>query len=770
MHLKQRHEQWLVRINPRPQTQHISQGRAVLATNSAGWIEGASTDGFFAHETRMLSRYLHLIDGKPPLKIACSPVEQHSWLGYYGVTPPGLQWPKDTGSGAMEPVSEETIELRVSRTVGFGLHEDIDITDFTQTPSEFDFAIELDADFADQAEIDERQQKGKLQRQWKRAGSAWELVFDYRASHRYWHQGNWGKGQLHRKLTLRIENAGSKPSYEDGRIHFPIKLKPGEPWHVCIKMIPEIEGKKLPVLYGCHDFFADDTELDRRRHLFLNEATHFRTKESETLSSVVIQALRQAKNDLAALRLYDLDADKRDWTMAAGLPIYVALFGRDTLTASWQSALISPAMMRGTLPELVKWQGREVNDWRDEQPGRMLHEAHTGPLATLGYNPRTRYYGATTTSSFFPVVAAELWHWTGDKSLVKPLIAPALRALRWKDEYADLRGDGFSYYKTRSRQGNKNQAWKDSGDAIVYEDGREVETPIATCEEQAYVYVSKMHMAELLLFMGEIGQARKLFREASDLKERFNEKFWMQKEQYFVLGLDSRGRPIRSIASNPGHCLAAGIVDQDYVLPTARRLTAEELFTGWGVRTLSSQHPAFDPYSYHRGAVWPVEQGSFALGFVRYGLHRELEQLARAVFESTTLFEFRRLPECFSGHQRDRQHPFPALYPKTNWPQAWSASALFTVIQAMLGIYPIAALNVLLLDPHLPDWLPEITLEQLHVGKAEVSLRFYREKDKTHFQVLDKRGKLRVVRQPSPWSLTATFGERFRDAIESLAA
>ena len=168
--------------------------------------------------------------------------------------------------------------------------------------------------------------------------------------------------------------------------------------------------------------------------------------------------------------------------------------------------------------------------------------------------------------------------------------------------------------------------------------------------------------------------------------------------------------------------------------------------------------------------MWPVEQGSFALGFVRYGLHRELEQLARAVFESTTLFDFRRLPECFSGHQRDRQHPFPALYPKTNWPQAWSASALFTVIQAMLGIYPIAALNVLLLDPHLPDWLPEITLEQLHVGKAEVSLRFYREKDKTHFQVLDKRGKLRVVRQPSPWSLTATFGERFRDAIESLAA
>src|SRR5207248_5943900 len=224
-------------------------------------------------------------------------------------------------------------------------------------------------------------------------------------------------------------------------------------------------------------FGGRNNEYDCRRKIFLSEATRFRAPQSETLTPVVVGALEQARRDLASLRLYDLDQGERAWTMAAGLPVYVALFGRDSLTAAWQAALVSTDMMKGTLPELARWQGREVNDWRDEQPGKMLHEAHTGPLATLGYNPRTRYYGATTTSSFFPVVAAELWHWTGDKSLVKPLIAPALRALRWKDEYADLRSDGFSYYKSRSRQGNKNQAWNDSGDAIVYEDGREVETP-----------------------------------------------------------------------------------------------------------------------------------------------------------------------------------------------------------------------------------------------------------------------------------------------------
>ena len=192
------------------------------------------------------------------------------------------------------------------------------------------------------------------------------------------------------------------------------------------------------------------------------------------------------------------------------------------------------------------------------------------------------------------------------------------------------------------------------------------------------------------------------------------------------------------------------------------------MFSGWGVRTLSSKHPAYDPYSYHRGSVWPVEHGTFAMGMMRFGLIDELHRIARAIFEVSDLFDYNRLPECLSGHPRDADHPFPALYPKTNWPQAWSASSLFSIMQAILGIYPYAPMNILFLDPHLPDWLPSITVRKLHIGKATVDIRFYRKGKSTHFDVLDKRGKLHILRQPSPWSLTAGFAERFKDVMESL--
>ncbi len=743
----------------------------MLATDLDGLIGNYPRHGLFAYETRVLSRYRYLLDGHEPHRVVVSNVEQHSWLGYYITSPPGLKWKSDTGSGEMEAQSEETIELKVSRTVGLGVHEDLDFTNFTQNAAQFVFEIELDSDFADQAETFERKQQGRLRRSWRPLSERRaELIYDYVATHRYSHQGNRGTARIHRGLVVRIENADSPVRYRNSRLRFEIKLKAGKRWHTCIKFIPVYEDKTLRPLYDCRQFFGTRNDLDRKRHIFLNESTQFETNAEPTLAGVVEAALFQAKHDLADLRLPDLDHGEKAWVMAAGLPIYVALFGRDTLTASWQMAISSTDLMRGALCELPKWQGRVENDWRDEQPGRMLHEAHTGPLASLCYNPRTRYYGAATTSSFYPVVLSELWHWTGDKNLIRPLIKPALLALEWKDKYTDLFGDGLYDYKSRSKQGNQNQGWKDSGDAIVYEDGSIVEPPISTCEEQAFVYVAKRRMSEMLWFMGDRDLARRMFHEASELKKRFNDRFWMPDKNFFALGLDSKRQQIKSIASNPGHLLACGIVQKDAAALVARRLLQEDMFSGWGVRTLSADHPAYDPYSYHRGSVWPVEHGSFAMGMMRFGLIDELHTIARAIFEASRLFDYGRLPECFSGHPRDAEHPFPALYPKTNWPQAWSASSLFSIMQAMLGLYPFAQMKMLLLDPELPEWLPEITLRNLHVGKAVVSIRFYRKGKRTHFDVLDKRGKLHVLRQPSPWSLTAGFGERVEDVMESLVA
>jgi glycogen debranching enzyme len=710
------------------------------------------------------------VDGKAPQAVAVSNVQQHSWLGYYISPAPGGNRKPDSGSGEMEEASEETIELKVSRTVGLGVHEDLDFTNFTQRPVRFAFEIELDSDFTAQAEILHRKQRGKLTRRWHQSSSRRaELVYDYRASHRYSHQGNRGLAHIHRGLSVRIEQAGSDVSFHHSRLRFDVRLNPRESWHACLKFIPVFEGEHMPPLYDCRQFFGTRNQLDRRRAIFLNESTQFRTDETHSkLSSIVESALLQATHDLAALRLPDLDHGDRSWVTAAGLPIYIALFGRDTLTAGWQASILSTSMADGALRELPKWQGKVENDWRDEQPGRMLHEAHTSPLAALNYNPRSRYYGAATTSSFYPVVVSELWHWTGNKKEIKSLLEPALRGLQWKDKYTDLFGDGFYDYKTRSKQGNRNQGWKDSGDAIVYEDGRQVDPPISTCEEQAFVYVAKLRMSEMFWFMGDRELARRLFHEASELKKRFNDRYWMSDKNFFALGLDAKRQQIKSISSNPGHLLACGIVHKELARPVARRLLQDDMFSGWGVRTLSANHPAYDPYSYHRGSVWPVEHGSFAMGMMRFGLIKELHTIARAIFEASTLFDYNRLPECFSGHPRDGEHPFPALYPKTNWPQAWSASSVFAIMQAMLGLYPFAPTNLLLLDPQLPDWLPEIVLRNLHVGKAVVSIRFYRKGASTHFDVLDKRGRLHVLRQPSPWSLTAGLGERVKDVMESL--
>jgi hypothetical protein len=286
------HWQGLAKINPRPSTIYCSQGRVVLATDRDGFIVDDPRHGLFVGETRMLSLYRHLVEGKPPQMVVVSNVEQHSWLGYYVSLPPGLKWESDTGSGEMEPVSEQTIELKISRTVGLGVHEDIDFTNFTQRPVRLNYEIEIDGDFADQAETEKRKQHGKLRKRWsQKSPGVWELYFEYHARHSYSHQGNRGTNYFDSALSIRIEKASSRPSYHRGRIRFSISLKPACSWHACIKMIPLFEGKTMPPLYGCHKFFGAHNELDQRRRIFLSESTQFETIAEPALAAIVTSAL-----------------------------------------------------------------------------------------------------------------------------------------------------------------------------------------------------------------------------------------------------------------------------------------------------------------------------------------------------------------------------------------------------------------------------------------------------------------------------------------------
>ena len=758
----------LVRLRVRPGTSFVSSGRTVLATGDDGLLLPQLDRGLFVDETRLLSRWTYSIDGTAPEPVSASNVAQNKWLGYYIAPAPG--GPIERERDAISAAAQEALELRVSRFVGGGIHEDLDITNFARWPVEFAFEIHLAADFADQSETNgERRQHGDQSWDWEATGDSWELSTRYRAEHRFEHQGRSGTARIDRGLGIRFSNTASPPTRDGDGIRFQIALEPHEAWHCCVDFEPRIEDRPMPPLYGCRSFDGVDADPDRKAADFLSAATRFSSAESGRLSSAVVGALEQGKRDLASLRLYDLDTKDGGWTVAAGLPLYIALFGRDTLTAAWEAAMVSTDLMRGTLPVLAETQGKQVDDWRDEQPGRMIHEAHGGPLASLNYTPLARSYGSLTTSGFYPFVVAQLWHWTGDKALIEPFVEPAIAALKWLDSCSDRNRDGFYDYRTRSAMGTENQGWKDSGDALVHADGSEAKVPIATCEEQGIAYAAKFNLAEVLWWLGRKDEAKQLAREASELKKRFNETFWMEDAGYFAMAVDADGRQVQSVGSNALHCVATGIADTSLVPRTMERLFADDMFSGWGVRTLSSEHPSYNPYAYHRGTVWPVEHGPFAVGAYRYGCHDAVERICRAQFETAALFDHHRLPECIAGHQRDADHPFPAVYPAANAPQAWSATTTYVLLQAMLGLQPYAPLHVLFIDPRLPDWLPEITIRDMRVAEALVSIRFFRKDgDTSGYEILDQRGRINVIRQPSPWSLTAGFGERAADLVASL--
>ena len=447
----------------------------------------------------------------------------------------------------------------------------------------------------------------------------------------------------------------------------------------------------------------------------------------------------------------------------------MALFGRDMLTAGWQASLLSNDMGRGALSLLAKTQTFETNDWRDAQPGRMLHESHTDPLSALNFTPEGLYFGTANVPFLYPIVVSELWHWTGNKDELRQYAKPALDTLAWADKYSRDPQSGFYKYQTHSNRGLKNQGWKDSSDAIVYPDGSQVEDSLGTCEMPAYACAAKLRFAEFLWWIDERNQAVRLHQEAEELKRRFNERFWMEDESYVAMATDKDNRMVNTIASDAGHCVLSGILESDRAKRVVRRMMQPDMFSGWGIRTLSSKHPAYNPFAYHRGTVWPVENGAFVLAMGRYRLHGEMWRLSQALFQAASMFDYDRLPEVFGGHARDQLHPFPCLYEKANSPQAWSASVPFVVLQALLGICPYAPLNVLFIDPWLPDWLPELSVEDLHVRDAHVSLRFRRNTEgRTEYTVERLDGELHVLRHSNPWSLTADLGERVKHAVSSV--
>ena len=453
----------LVRLQPRSGTLYASRGRTVLATGLDGQIRPERDVGLFVRETRLLSRCEYRIDDQALVASALSNIEQHTWLGYFFCRTPGAP-PReaDRGSGRVPLATEETLELRVFRRVGEGLHEDLHLTNFSRFATRFTLGLTIEADFADYIESGgERLQHGHTSFAWD--ADAKRLTIGYHAASPD-HDGRPATFGCGLEIAVRAPGA---VRWEGGGLAFDVELRPQDIAHVCLIVTPIFDGHRLPAPRQCD---GDDTsdDFDSRRRAFLDAAARIDDGQRADGHADVFAALQQARADLAALRLFDLDDGSGGWVPAAGLPVYVALFGRDTLTVGWQAALLGPDMMQGTLEELARWVGRRDDPWRDEQPGKLVHEAHTGPTSMLNLHPRARYYGSITTSGFYPVVLAEYWHWTGNRDLVERLLPTALGALDWLDREADRDHDGFYEYLTRSADGVKHQAWKDSRDAIVW--------------------------------------------------------------------------------------------------------------------------------------------------------------------------------------------------------------------------------------------------------------------------------------------------------------
>ncbi len=464
-----------------------------------------------------------------------------------------------------------------------------------------------------------------------------------------------------------------------------------------------------------------------------------------TASAALDLVLAQARDDLHALSLPAAGPEGGPEVLVAGVPRYVGVFGRDVLTAAWQAALFSPRFMIGALDGVARYAGVRYDAFRDEEPGRLLHERRLDFDSELGARNRELYYGDVASTPFFVVTLANAYHWTGDRALVDRF-RPALEgACRFLERRLDV-GGGFVVYAPASEHGNRHHAWKDSGDAIVDGRGRIQGPPIAAVEVQGYCHLALLAAAELMVVTGDPRRAAALVRRARDLAARFHRAFYLPHERFYAVGLDARGAPIDAIASNVGHCLGCRIVPASRAGEVVARLLSDGMFSGWGVRTLDASNPAYDPFSYHRGSVWPVENATIAAGMRLLGFEDECERIVAAQLAAATLFDRMRLPEAMTGHPRSPDRPIPGCYPYSNPLQAWSVSAIPFFVQVLLGVRAAAPLRTLLVKPRLPAWLPWLELRDLRVGSAIVSLEFERTaRGRQRWRVLAKDGPLRVI-------------------------
>jgi glycogen debranching enzyme len=703
--------------------------------------------GFYFREARFLRTLRLEINGERPWLCEAASIDPESLA--LNFVHPEIKQPGGGGTGQSgdeetldaHGIPERSLDIRLAYHVGVAaLDVVLVVTNSARVPVSCELAWDLGADYADiqEAQSGRREQEASVDV----AAHDHHVELTYRHAQlpyrtKVHHDGRW---------QLRGQRAVTE-----------LTLQPRQKEQLRLRVIP---------LTGRDDLTeADGREREAVLRTWRDAFAHVEVPGNRLFERVLENNVR----DITSFPL--LDGKPDEWlAMQAGMPLYPAFFGRDAVTAGWQAGFLDRGeTLSAALTKLSRLQSNRFDDWRDEQPGRIPYQVRTGPLALLNLNPYSAYYADYASPLMFVISLANLWAWTGDRKHLARHWDTARRVLDWARDYGDMDHDGYLEYQTRSSKGTKNQGWKDSGDAIVYDDGAPVPAPIATCELQGYWYIAQELMALLSWVMNQREDAAAHRTSAAGLKERFNRDWWVDDQQFVALALDPDKRQVRAVTSNVGHCLACGIIDRDRVPAVVGRMFAPDLFSGWGIRTLSTSHAFYNPLSYHRGTVWAVEQATTIFGLRRYGFDARALDLTQSLFELAQLYPEFRIPECVGGYARG-ERPVPGAYPRANTPQLWNATAFPLAVQTMLGLVPIGALNTLMVDPALPTWIPELIVRDLRVGDGKATLRFWREEDgASKWEVLHRQGKLHIVRQPAPESLSAGWMERITGVVESLS-
>ena len=657
----------------------ILEGSTFCMSDDRGDIV-EETSGFFARDTRFLSRFVLRLDGARPLLLSSGRTD-HFAAAFF------------LRNANADGLPHDALSISRERFVTTGLRERIAIRNESMETLAFELTLELEADYADIISV-------KLH---DFALGDPEHAPDLPPPAPAIHDEDLRQLLIEAPAgDVRTRVALSKSARVDGsQVAFDLSLDPHERWELDVEVHPGVQGEGY---------------LDAGEHL---------AEERETLGDVVAawtlrvprvrggwESLRRAFDrsiqDLAALRMRT--GETRRPLFAAGMPWFMTVFGRDTEITSLQTLLLGPEVATGALDALAELQARTEDPAIDAEPGKIIHEVRQGRAAEFWF---PRYYGSVDATPLFLVLLAETWRWTDDTALVTRLHEPALRALEWIDRYGDRDGDGFVEYGARADGGLANQSWKDSGDSQRFHDGRHAEPPIAPVEVQGYVYQAKLGLAELARDVWrDRSLAERLEGEAAELRTRFDEAFWVdERGGFYALALDGEKKQVDARCSNMGHLLWSGIVPPERVGAIADQLLSESLWSGWGIRTMGSDEAAYNPISYHNGTVWPHDSSLAAWGLARHGHVEGARRIARALIEAAGHFEWS-LPEVFAGYARG-ETPFPIAYPTAARPQAWAAGTPILLVRVLLGIEPDRARERLVstVEDELPSWLEGLRVE-----------------------------------------------------------